>query len=594
MDPALRIFVVAIIGGIAAQGLSRLIRLPALIAYLTFGILAGPAMLHLMPAPSQAIPDTFRAIVQLGVVFILFDGGLCLNLRDIRSAPHAVRNLLTIGAIVSFIGGTLSARYLAGAGWPVSLIFGALIIVTGPTVILPLIQSLHLSRRVHTVLLWEGILINAVGAIAALVTFEAVMEGSDFLHMGGGVVRALLCGPVMGVAAGWILALAVKYCRSRRLMDQEFESLLALAAALSIYAAGECVFRNSGLAAVIVSGLTASHILGPAAEELRRAKGRISRFWVAILFMLLASDFPVGSLRALWPGGVLAVLALIIFVRPLNALVSTCRSTLNWRERLFIACVGPRGIVAFSVASIFSMELRRRGHAVLAEQLLGMTFLTVMITVLFSGATVYPLAWVLRLTRRKPTGLLIVGANELAQRIAGLYDLRGIPVLLIDTNVYHCACARQAGYTVVEGSALDGELLAQQDWAGIDSLLVMTPSVTVNARIADYVARRLQMVMTYAADMGTLPEETKHLAQAGALRAFSQKVNINEICQILREGRGALCSLTLPISAEKRPYFLPLVIAEKNLVHPYSPDETYPDGSEAIGIEFEQPWPNIE
>ncbi|OPZ98331.1 MAG: potassium/proton antiporter [Planctomycetes bacterium ADurb.Bin412] len=401
-------------------------------------------------------------------------------------------------------------------------------------------------------------------------------------------------GPVLGVAAGWILALIVKYCRRRRIMDQEFESLVALAAALLVYAAGEAVFPNSGLAAVIVSGLTVSNILGPAAEELRRVKGRISRFLISILFMLLASDFPIGSLRALWPGGFLAVLALMVLVRPLNALVSTYRSTLNWRERLFIACVGPRGIVAFSVASIFSMELRRRGHAVLADQLLGMTFLTVMITVLLSGVIVYPLAWVLRLTRRKPTGLLIVGANDLAQRVAGLYDLRGIPVLLMDTNSYHCTRARQAGYTVVEGSALDGELLALQDWAGIDSLLVMTPSVTVNARIAAYTARQLQMVMTYAADIGTLPEETKHLAQAGALRAFSQKVNINEICQILQQGRGALRSLSLPISAEKRPYFLPLVITDKNLVHPYSPDETYPDGSEVIGMEFEQPWPNIE
>jgi len=593
MDPALRIFVVAIIGGIAAQWLSRLIRLPALIAYLAFGILAGPDMLRLMPAPSQAIPDTFRAIVELGVVIILFDGGLCLNLRDIRSAPLAVRNLLSLGAIVSFIGGTLCSRYWAGVSWPVSLVYGALMIVTGPTVILPLIQNLHLARRVHTVLLWEGILIDAVGAIAAVITFEAIMEGSGFLHMGGGLARALLCGPVLGVAAGWILALIVRYCRRRQFIDQEFEQLLALGAALLIYAASETVFCNSGLAAVIVAGLTTSHILGPAAEELRRAKGRISRFLVSILFMLLASDFSIGSLRALWPGGFLAVLALIFFIRPLNVLVSTYRSTLNWRERLFVACVSPRGIVAVSVASIFSMVLRQRGETIMAGQLLGMTFLTVMMTVLFSGVAAYPLAWLLRLTRRKSTGLLIVGANDLAQRVAGLYDLRGIPVLLMDTNSYHCARVRQAGYTVVEGSALDGELLALQDWAGIDSLLVMTPSVTVNARIAAYTARQLQMVMTYAADIGTLPEETKHLAQAGALRAFSQKVNINEICQILQQGRGALRSLSLPISAEKRAYFLPLVIAEKNLVHPYSPDETYPDGSEVIGIEFEQFLQNI-
>jgi NhaP-type Na+/H+ or K+/H+ antiporter len=597
MDPAVRIFVVAIVGGILAQWCSRLIRLPALIPLLLFGIIAGPHVLGLTPTPSAVIPAAFLGIVELGVVIILFDGGLSLNLQDIRAAPLAVRNLLTIGASLTFAGATACARYLGGLTWPAAALFGSLIIVTGPTVIMPLLHHVRLTRRVHTVLLWEGILIDAVGAIAAVVTLDVVVEGHGWFHVGGGFMRALLFGPALGAIGGWLLAWGLRRRMRKGRRTDDIDHLLALAGALSIYGLSETVSRNSGFGAVIAAGLVVSNTLGPAAEDLRRAKSRISRFYVSVLFMLLAADFHVTLLLSLWPRGFLVVLVLVFVVRPLAVWLSCYRSRLAWRERLYVSCVCPRGIVAASVASVFALLLRQRGEAAMGEQLLGLTFLTIMITVLVASLVSYPLARLLGLGEKKRQGLLIVGANELGLRLAGLYEIRGLLVLFIDTNPRLCAQVRLAGFPAAEGSALDGEFLAQQNLAGIGALLAATPSSFVNARVATYGGPALNMDDTYAVDTGLRPEDAKVLAIQGVRRAFAPGVDVDFVCDLLRNGHGVLRSYVTPLpvkSLGERTTFLPLAYADRDRIRPYSPDEAYAEGGEVIGIEFDVPWESLQ
>lgn len=594
MDPALQVFVVAIVGGIAAQWLARTTRLPAIVPLLLLGIAAGPDIIGLMPRPSEAIQHAFPAIVELGVAVILFDGGLSLTLRDLRSAPRAVSSLLTIGAAVTFGGAMACAVFVAGLSPSAAAIYAALMIVTGPTVIVPLLQHLHLSRRVHTVLLWEAILIDAIGASAAFVTMEFIMEGGDLFHAGGSFFGALVAGPAIGIAGGYALARVLRYRRRHTGAEQELSHLLALAGSLVIYAVSEQLVSSSGLGAVIAAGMLIANIMGEQVEDLRKVKATITRFLVAVLFMLLAADFPLRTLQPLWPAGFAAIALVMFAVRPLNVLLSSFGAKLSWPERVFIGLVGPRGIVAASVASLFGMMLKERGQVQMGEQLVAMTFLTILATVLMSGVGAGPLARVLGLIVRRPAGLLIAGANELALKLAGIYEVRGIHCLLVDTNPDLCDRARLAGFRVAQGSALDTQFLASQDLAGIGAVVAATSSTAVNSRAATQTATSLGLEDAYVVDAGLASDlEASMLEAPGVNRAFARHVNVDAVCDLIASGRaflrmhpgGGRQQAEGEAQEEARP-FLRLAVLEGDIIRPCAAGKSYGRQAEVIGLEF--------
>ena len=593
MNPAVQVFVVAIVGGVVALWASRVLRLPAIVPLLLLGTVLGPQLLGLLPRPSAVIPGAFSALVEVGVAIILFDGGLSLNLRDVRSAPKVVRNLLTIGAGVTFAGGILCARYLAGFDLAASVLFGSLVIVTGPTVIVPLLQNVHLTRRLHTVLLWEGILIDAIGALTGVMAMEIVMGGKGMFEAGGQFAGSLLLGPAIGAAGGWLLALWLRNRTARGHTEDELNYFVALAGALVVFGIGEVAFRSCGLAAVTCAGLVVSNMLGRTANDLRRAKGTVTRFIVSILFILLASDFDLKTLLPLWPGGFIAVAALMLVVRPLNVLVSSHRSRLSWKERVFLGCTAPRGIVAASVASLFGMILQEHGQAQMGQQLVAITFLAIMMTVLFSGLAAYPLAKTLGLVVRSPQGILVVGANRLAQELAGLYEARDIPVLMIDTNPLLCDEARRAGFRAIEGNAFDGDFLAKQDLAGIGMVVAMTPSARVNTASAVQTARLLNLGAAYAVDCGSPPEELEMLKSAGVHLILANRVDVDAVCDLIAAGKAKLRNLQFPLSPDAARHgkvFLPLTCIDGQEIRPYSLDERG-QAEEIIGLEFGTPDP---
>ncbi|MCW8131312.1 MAG: cation:proton antiporter [Planctomycetota bacterium] len=607
MLPSVQTILVAIVAGIAAQWFSHLLRLPAIIPLLGFGMLCGPEVLGWMRAPSESIPYALHAIVGLGVAVILFEGGLSLNMRDLRLAPQVVRNLLSLGALVTCVGAMLAAHLIAGLDWSLAALYGALMIVTGPTVIVPLLKRVRVTRRVHTVLLWEGILIDAIGAITAVVMLEVVIEGGGIMRASAGFFGALVVGPIIGAAAGWLLAMWLRYRKSNGSSDEELDSLLALAGALAIYGASEKVFHESGLGAVTCAGLVMANTLRHDVERLRRFKGTLTTLLVSVLFMMLAADFRFATLKPLWPWGFVCIAAVMLLVRPASVFLCARGSQLTWRERTFIGLVGPRGIVAASVASLFALKLSEFARAKYApeslefarltasgETLVAITFSTIMVTVVVNGLLAAPLAWLLKLKVSRPEGLLIVGANELALRVAGIFEARGIPILMVDTNPDLCARAREAGFTVAEGSALDSDFLAEQDMAGLGRLLALTSSSAVNVRAALHVAHQHKLEPAFAVLTKTATDEEREvLRRGGGKIAFSPKLDVGVIGSLLRLNLGHVRSYAVrpdgTLSGLSKP-FLVVAVVRGHSLDPYQFGQTLAPGTTLIGIEFERTY----
>ncbi|MCZ7645763.1 MAG: cation:proton antiporter [Planctomycetota bacterium] len=581
-------------GGVFAQWLSRLVKLPAIIPLLILGMLLGPEgpeWLRLMPRPGEAMPRTLQAIVGLGVAVILFEGGLSLNLRDLRLAPVTVRNLITLGALVSYAGGTLCAYALAGFEWSTAFLYGALMIVTGPTVIVPLLKNVRVKRRVHTILLWEGILIDAIGAITAVVTLEVVLREAGFFKATRGFVGAILIGPLIGAAGAWLLSRWLMWRRRRGKYDEELDPLLALAGALGLFGLSETLFHESGLGAVTCGGLLVSNMLGREVEELRRFKGTITTLLVSVLFMLLAANFRLETLIPLWPMGFVAIGVMMLVVRPLNILLCTRGTPIGWREKIFLSWIGPRGIVAASVASLFALLLAEHGDPVAGERLVALTFSTILITCLLNGFTAKPLAKLLKLEVARPEGLLIVGANELALRVAGLFENRGVPTIMVDTNPLVCKRAREAGFEVLEGNALDDEFMEDKDLGGFGRILAVTPSSHVNARACSHLTSRLGLSDPHGI-VGPMGGEDarRQLEENGSRTAFSEHVDIVEVGRLLRAGRvhlrGHRADGQGKLPAQKH-LFLPLASEIDGKLELYGYGTEIPPRCEVIGLEFE-------
>jgi NhaP-type Na+/H+ or K+/H+ antiporter len=402
MNPGVQVIIVAIVGGVLAQWVSALLRVPAIVPLLALGIGVGPQGLGLMPRPGEALPGGLPALVAIGVAIILFEGGLTLNFHDLKLAPRAVRNLLSIGAVVSFIGATICARYIAGQSWDVSLLYGSIMIVTGPTVIGPLLKLVPLTQRAHSVLLWESILIDPIGAIAAVLCLDLLVQEVGVFHAAPQLVAKLLVGPIIGLSVGWLLSRWLKRRQLARRVNPQLDHLLALAMAIFAYGVSEWLVPESGLGAVVAAGFVLGNTMSRGFEELRQFKETITTLLVSILFMVLAADFDLRDVAPLWPEGFLAIAALMAIVRPLQVMLCTRQTRLTWQERTFISCMSPRGIVAASVASLFALILHEHGDSQNARSLVALTFSTIMVTVAFSGLAAPPLAWLLGVRAQKP------------------------------------------------------------------------------------------------------------------------------------------------------------------------------------------------
>ncbi len=449
----------ALLAGVVAQSLARHLRLPGIILLLAAGVLLGPDGLGLVQ-PSMLGP-ALSMLVSFAVAVVLFEGGLNLDLRRLRREATTIRRLVVLGALITGLGGSVAARFLMGWPWILSLLFGSLVIVTGPTVITPLLRRIKVRRSVATILEAEGVLIDPVGAIIAVLALEAVVHTTDpgsGSELTGFALR-IGVGALVGVAGGLLLAALLHF---RKVIPEEMQNVFALAMVFAIFQTSDAMQHESGIMAVTVAGLIFGNLRSHALRELREFKEQLTLMLIGLLFVLLAADVRVQQVMSLGKAGLLTVVALMVVVRPLNILACTWGTSLNWRQRLFLSWLAPRGIVAAAMATLFAQSLTRAGIPG-GEDLKALVFMVIAVTVLVQGLTGGWLARALGLQRPSNQGYVVLGANPLALALADGLGAGGEEIVFVDNNPEHCHEAQERGFKVVFGNGLEERTLLRAE-----------------------------------------------------------------------------------------------------------------------------------
>jgi NhaP-type Na+/H+ or K+/H+ antiporter len=471
--------VLTVLAGVTAQVVGEYAKVPSIIFLLIFGVALGSDGLGLLHP--QDLGVGLEVIVALSVALILFEGGLSLELSELGQVSTSLRNLVTFGIFITLIGGGMAAHWLGEFPWSLAFLYASLVVVTGPTVINPLLRQVKVDRKVATLLEGEGVLIDPVGAILAVVVLDIILNGdTDPTFVIGGLIVRLGIGSLIGVVGGSAIGLFLKRAS---FLSEDLRNLFVLGGLWGLFGLAQLIRSESGLMATVVAGIVVRALSVPDERLLRRFKGQLTVLAVSVLFILLAADLSIASVFALGWGAVLTVLVLMVVVRPVNVWACTRTSDLNWRQKLFLGWVAPRGIVSASVASLFAILLTERGISG-GDAIKALVFLTIIMTVLVQGLTAGLFARWLGLTDIKAVGAVIVGCSPLSLLVARLIKENGDPVMLIDTDETACEAAQQEGIDVIVSSALDRDALEKAGLMRAGTFLAMTKNGEVNAVVA--------------------------------------------------------------------------------------------------------------
>ncbi|MEG4067412.1 cation:proton antiporter [Microcoleus sp. Pol11C2] len=529
-----QLMVMTVICGISAQVLAAYLKVPAIVFLLLFGILAGPdcfGVLH-----PNLLGSGLEVMVSLCVALILFEGGLNLELRDLGKVSGSIRNLVTVGTLITLIGGGMAAHWLGEFPWPIAFLYASLVVVTGPTVIGPLLKQVSVDKQVAALLEAEGVLIDPVGAILAVLVLNIILNGNaDLLVVFRDLIVRLFVGAVIGAAGGWLLGFILK--RSQ-FLSEDLKNLVVLAGLWGFFGLAEEIRSESGLMATVLSGIVLRAAAVPEERLLRRFKGQLTVLAISMLFVLLAADLSLASVVALGWGSLFTVLALMWVVRPINVWLCTWNSGLNWRQKLFVCWVAPRGIVSASIASLFAILLTQRGING-GDSIKALVFLTIIMTVFVQGLTAGRIAQLLGITSKSATGAAIVGSNPLSRLIARLFQERGESVAIIDTNPEACAQAEREGLRVFLSSALDHSVLEEAGLESMGTFLAMTNNGEVNLVLAQRAAEEFappRVLAIFPKD----PQANTPANQSKINQAFVSDLSLKDWNEYLSDGEVKL------------------------------------------------------
>jgi NhaP-type Na+/H+ or K+/H+ antiporter len=488
MEQPLATIVITVAAGVLALVTGEKTRLPSIVFFLVFGVLLGPEGANLIQ------PAIFRAefphYVEILVALILFEGGASLRLSQFREISGVLRNLLTVGVATTLVSVSLLAHLLAGLSWTGSVLLAAIMIVTGPTVVHPILRRVHVKSTLHNILRWEAILIDPLGVVIAVVLFELLLVSDMSLAVGiGHLVGRVLAGIALGLAGGALMLLGLSKTWLVRLEGEELGGLYVLALNLLFFGVAEWLVEGSGLVCSTVAGILIGNRRFAFKDQILHFKLQITLFALSILFVLLASNLPLRDTLAILPQGIALLLGLILIARPLSVFLSTARdSRLAWRDQAFLAGFAPRGIVSASLASLFDIAFRAQGLAE-TTPFLPLAFLVIAGTIVFYAFSAGPLAHVLGVKAVKRSGVLVVGANAVGLIVARELHKRGIAVTMVDTNPFLCDRARRAGFRVGEGSGFDRDFIESLDLTDVAQAVAVTPNHEVNVLSCQNLAR---------------------------------------------------------------------------------------------------------
>lgn len=513
--PALTV-AIALAGGVVAQTIARHLRVPGIVLLLATGVLLGPEFADLVQ-PSSLGP-ALQGIVGFAIAVILFEGGLNLDLRRLRREARVIRSLVTVGAVVTAVGGALAARALMGWEWRQSILFGVLVIVTGPTVVTPLVRRIGLARNLRTILEAEGVFIDAVGALVAVVTLEIVVRpGGEALVSGATSLGLRLgFGLAAGLVGGAVMALLLKIGVA---VPEGLENVLTLSLALALFQGSNAVLPESGILAVIVAGVVVGNVKTRTQRALLEFKEQLTVMLVGMLFVLLAADVRLYQVHDLGLPGLLTVAALMVVVRPATVLVSTAGTSLSWKEKAFLAWLAPRGIVAAAVASLFQQKLDDAGLAG-GRELRALVFLVIAATVVVQGLSGGIVASLLGLRRRRDAGWVVMGAHALGLTLGRAMREAGEEVVFVDADPDAIRAAEEDGFRTVYGGQLEPRTLLRAEPDTRRGVVVLTAREGVNV-LAGRMLRELKIGRVLVALDRTRAEIAQaHVREAGCRTLF--------------------------------------------------------------------------
>ncbi len=471
-------FVIAVLVAISAQLIAGRLRFPPILLWLVGGMALGPFGLHLISV--ESVKPALHTLVELGLAIILFEGGLNLNLKALREHGWVVGRLVLIGPVITTALGAAAAHAITGMDWPLALLFGALVSVGGPTVILPIVREMRLGRTLNHILTGEAMLIDVIGAILAIVMLQvALTPEMPVSYVIQDIFTKAAVGAAIGLAGGRLLALMLSGSWIR---DFELRSVLTLGGAWGCFLLADHITSQAGLLAMLMMGATLQRMDLPDIQKLRHFKGSLSMLLISVLFVLLAASLNLDIVRIYLPQGLLIFAILTLIARPLVAALSCLGSRLSWQETAYLAGMAPRGVVAAAITSLFALILQEQGVGQ-SGMLVALVYIIIILSVLLYSMLAGPLKSWLKIAGGDERSVLIIGGGQIGAEIGrALGEDR--EVRFLDLNAEVITNLQRSGFQAVRGNALDPLYMEIVHAEEIGAALIMTGSSDHNLLIA--------------------------------------------------------------------------------------------------------------
>ena len=548
-DDILLLIVGVAVAGVVGQWLGWRLKIPAIIPLLVMGALLGP--IGGFVPPSAVLGEVMHPAIGMAVAIIVFEGGLNLNLRELRLAGSGVLRLVAVALPLNWLLGTLAAHFVGGLSWPVAILVGSILVVTGPTVIMPLLRQARLEPRSAAFLKWEAIVNDPIGATLTLLVLS-FLTLSTTMSRGDAVLqlawRTVVGGGIAGVL-GLIVPFGIRALFRRDLAPEYLKVPILLAGALGVYAAGEAIQPETGLIGATLFGVVLANIDVTGLQELRRFKESLTVFLVSGLFILLTANIDRQTVMLLtWPIAA-TTLAVLFVARPLAILLSTIGARVTWRERLLIGWIGPRGVVAAAIAGVAGERLTAAGYAD-ARLVLPLVFAVIASTVLLHGLTLAPLARRLGLASGGRGGLLIVGASQWTIALGEALRGHGLPILIVDRSATALRAARLAGLQTLRIEILSAIGEEVTDLREFEHVLAATADDAYNALVCTRFAPELGRERVYQLAAGD--GMTRHAAAREWRGKFviAEDMDHDRLGTVMHEGAALLVDPVLDAVAD--------------------------------------------